>query len=148
MSAVYVETSALLTWLLGEPRSQAVISILNRSGNVVTSVLSLLEVERTLNRAENHRTLTAGQAQILRGMLERSRAGWILMEISEEVRARAGRPFPVEPVRTLDAIHLASALMFMRIFPDLQLLSYDERILKNALPLGIAISQSRPSRRE
>jgi predicted nucleic acid-binding protein len=142
MSAVYVETSALLTWLLGEPRSQAVIATLNRARNVVTSVLSLLEVERALNRAENYRTLTAGQAQILRGMLARSRARWILMEISEEVRTRAGRPFPVEPVRTLDAIHLASALMFMRISPDLQLLSYDERILKNALPLGIAISQS------
>jgi predicted nucleic acid-binding protein len=137
VTAVYVESSALLTWLLGEPRAQQVISALNQAQTVVTSVLSLLEVERALNRAECQRILTAGQAERLRGMLARSKAGWILMEISEEVRARAGRVFPVEPIRTLDAIHLATVLMFIRAFPDLQLLSYDERILENARPLGI-----------
>lgn len=38
-------------------------------------------------------------------MLGRNKAGWILMEISQEVRSRAGRVYPVEPVRTLNAIH-------------------------------------------
>ena len=137
MTAVYVESSALLTWLLGEPRAHEVSTALDKAQTVVTSVLSLVEVERALNRAEVQRILTAGQAERLRGMLVRSTAGWILMEISEEVRARAGRVFPVEPVRTLDAIHLATVLMSMRAFPDLRLLSYDERILANARPLGI-----------
>lgn len=137
MTAIYVESSALLTWLLGEPRAREVISSLNRAQTVVTSVLSLVEVERALNRAEHQRVLTAGQAQRLRGMLSRGRAGWILMEISDEVRARAGMAFPVEPLRTPDAIHLAAALMFLRVFPDLRLLSFDSRILENALPLGI-----------
>lgn len=137
MTAVYVESSALLTWLLGEPRAREVISELNQAQTVVSSVLSLIEVERALNRAECQRMLTAGQAERLRGLLARNRVGWILMEISEEVRSRAGRVFPVEPVRTLDAIHLATVLMFMRAFPDLHLLSYDERILENARPLGI-----------
>lgn len=137
MTAIYVESSALLTWLLGEPRAREVISALNRAQTVVTSVLSLVEVERALNRAEHQRILTAGQAQRLRGMLSRGRASWILMEISEEVRARAGMTFPVEPLRTLDAIHLATALMFLRVFPDLRLLSFDSRILENVLPLGI-----------
>ena len=138
MTAVYAETSALLTWLLGEPKAHQVISVLNGAQTVVTSVLSLVEVERALNRAEHQRILTAGQAERLRGMIARGKAGWILMEISEEVRLRAGRVFPVEPLRTLDAIHLATALIFMRVFPDLQLLSFDDRILKNARPLGIA----------
>jgi predicted nuclease of predicted toxin-antitoxin system len=31
------------------------------------------------------------------------------VSISETIPARAGRPFPVEPIRTLDAIHLATA---------------------------------------
>jgi hypothetical protein len=140
VTAVYVESSALLTWLLGEPRAHEVISALNQAQTVVTSVLSLLEVERALNRAEYQRILTAGQAERLRGMLGRSKAGWIMMEMSEDVRSRAGRVFPLEPVRTLDAIHLATVLIFMRAFPDLQLLSYDERILENVRPLGIDIS--------
>lgn len=146
MSSVYVETSALLTWLLGEPRAGTVVSILNHAKNVTTSVLSLLEVERALRRAEFRGILTSGQTQILRGLLERGKTGWILMEISKEVRLTAGRAFPVEPVRTLDAIHLASALLFMRVFPDLKLLSLDERILKNARPLGIEIPPSLDSR--
>jgi len=73
-------------------------------------------------------------------MLSRGRVSWILMELSEEVRARAGRAFPVEPLRTLDAIHLATALIFLRVFPDLRLLIFDSRILENALPLGIVSS--------
>ena len=93
MTAVYVESSALLTWLLGEPRAHEVISALNQAQTVVTSVLSLVEVERALNRAGYQRILTAGQAERLRGMLARSKAGWILMEISEEVRSRDGRCF-------------------------------------------------------
>ncbi len=140
MNAVYVENSALLTWLLGEPKAREVTSVLNRADTVVTSVLSLLEVDRALNRAEHQRILTAGQAERMRGMLARGKAGWILMEISEEVRARAGRTFPVEPLRTLDAIHLATALIFLRVFPDLRLLSFDRRILENARPLGISAS--------
>jgi predicted nucleic acid-binding protein len=137
MKAVYVESSALLTWLLGEPQAQIVISTLNRAQTVMTSVLSIVEIERALNRAEYNRLLNSGQAQKIRGMAERSKTGWILMEISEEVRLRAGRIFPVEPVRTLDAIHLSTALIFMRAFPDLTLLSFDNRILENAQPLGI-----------
>ena len=73
-------------------------------------------------------------------MLARGKAGWILVEISEEVRSRAGRMFPTEPVRTLDAIHLATVLILMRALPELRLLSYDERILENARPLGIDIA--------
>jgi hypothetical protein len=59
------------------------------------------------------------------------------MEISEDVRMRASRFFPAEPIRTLDALHLATALLFMQAFPSLELLSYDQRILKNAAILGI-----------
>ena len=103
----------------------------------MTSVLSLVEVERELARAEHQRVLTARQAKRLRGMLARGRASWILMEISGEVRARAGMAFLVEPLRTPDAIKLATALIFLRVFPDLRLLSFDSRILENALPLGI-----------
>ena len=58
------------------------------------------------------------------------------MEISAEVRHLAGRKFPVEPIRTLDAIHLSTALVLMRAFPELSMLTYDRRILDNARALG------------
>ena len=49
------------------------------------------------------------------------------MAVTDGVLARAGSPFPVEPVRTLDAIHLATALELATAFPDLRVLSFDRR---------------------
>ena len=137
MMVIYFETSALLSWLLGEPHAAEVKSQIDNAQTVVTSSLALVEAERALIRAESQGILGSGEAEKLRGLLARSKSSWMLMEISEEVRARAGRFFPAEPVRTLDAIHLATALMFMRVFPALELLSYDQRILRNAAALGI-----------
>jgi uncharacterized protein with PIN domain len=138
LKTLYLETSALLAWLLGEPAAEQVKSRIDAAQTIATSWLTLLEAERALIRGESQRILKAGEAEKLRGLLNRSKAGWVLMEISEEVRERASRAFPAEPVRTLDAIHLATALLFMRVLPELELLSCDERILRNAASLGIA----------
>jgi predicted nucleic acid-binding protein len=138
MTAIYLESSAILKWLLGEPDAERVLSKINRTEAVVTSVLTLVEVERALIRAETWKMLTSGQAERLRGLFARAKASWILMEISAEVRARAMRGFPAEPVRTLDAIHLSTALIFLRVFPDLEMLSFDQRIRDNGSILGIA----------
>jgi predicted nucleic acid-binding protein len=137
LNVIYFETSALLAWLLGEPCGAEVKTRIDSAETVVTSVLTLVEAERALVRAEIRNMLNAGEAEKLRGMLARSKAGWVLMEISEDVRRRASQFFPAEPARTLDAIHLATALVFMRVFPDLELVSYDQRIIKNAQVLGI-----------
>ncbi|NLF27468.1 MAG: type II toxin-antitoxin system VapC family toxin [Clostridiales bacterium] len=142
MKALYLETSALLAWMLGEPSGSQVKSCVDAAQTIATSQLTLLEAERALIRAESQRILKAGEVERIRGLLHRSKAAWVLMEVAEEVRGRASRAFPNEPIRTLDAIHLASALLFMRIFPELELLSHAARILQNAASLGISIAQS------
>jgi len=145
LKTIYIETSALLSWLLGEPVSAEVKSRINNAGTVATSTLTLLETERALIRGEIQGMLSAGDAEKLRGLLARARSGWVLMEITEEVRTRASRFFPVEPLRTLDAIHLATALVFTRVFPTLELLSYDSRILRNVAALGIPTTIASPA---
>ncbi len=60
-----------------------------------------------------------------------------MLEITADIRIRAGEAFPVEPVRTLDAIHLATALQFARALPGLSVLTFDRRILANLEPLGL-----------
>lgn len=49
---------------------------------------------------------------------------------------RARRPFPVEPIRTLDALHLASALVARSAEAGLMLLTLDQRVRENAQRLG------------
>jgi predicted nucleic acid-binding protein len=137
VNAVYLETSALLTWLLGQEGAGTVRAVVDAAGVVVTSSLTFAESERALVRAEREGLLREGDAQRLRGLLQRAKGGWMAMAVSETVLARAARAFPVEPLRTLDAIHLASALEFTLAFPELRILSFDRRILENAGALGL-----------
>ena len=136
MSALYLESSAVLSWLLGESCGETVRAAVNAADAVLTSELTFAETSRALVRAEQTTFLRAAEAQKLRGLLQRSRLEWISMVVSSEILGRAARPFPVEPVRTLDAIHLATALEFTRAFHDLVILSFDNRILENATALG------------
>lgn len=138
MNALYLETSAILTWLLGERRADEVRAAVDGAEVVVTSSLAFAEAERALVRAEGAGILRSADGQRLRGMLQRGRTGWMSMAVTEEVLARSARPYPVEPVRTLDAIHLATALTFTQALPELRVVSFDRRILANSEALGLA----------
>jgi len=137
VKSLYVETSAVLTWLLGQTHADDVRARVDAAEVVMTSSLTFAETERAVIRAESERLIRAADGQRLRGLLQRASSGWMRMTVSEEILARAGRSFPVEPIRTLDAIHLATALAFTRAFSDLQILSFHRRLLDNARALGL-----------
>jgi len=137
LSAVYVETSAFLAWLFDESEGSDVSTEVEAAETIVTSSLTFLESERVLVRAVSSRLLLEADAQRLRGAILRQRGTWIVMAISEEVLERAGRPFPVEPVRSLDAVHLATALVFARAFPEIRMLTLDRKVAENAAALAL-----------
>jgi predicted nucleic acid-binding protein len=137
VKVVYGETSAVLAWLLGDENRLRARRIIDSADRVVTSILTLIEAKRGIFRAANERRVTGIETSRLKGVLARTATAWELLEITPEIRIRAGEPFPVEPVRTLEAIHLATALHFGRAFPSLSVLTFDERILVNLEPLGL-----------
>ncbi len=137
MNAIYLDTSALLHWMLGQAQASTVESRLDAADAVLASVLTLTEARRALVRAERTGVLKAADVERLRGILARLEGSWILMDVTSEVRARAEAAFPVEPLRTLDALHLATALLFARVQESLSVLSFDERIVRNAEALGL-----------
>ena len=55
------------------------------------------------------------------------------------VLSRAGRPFPVEPIRTLDAVHLATAELLGEPPQLVTIVTRDARAGDNARPLGYAV---------
>ncbi len=68
-----------------------------------------------------------------------SGASWAcvaLLELAAPVLARALEPFPM-PVRTLDALHLASLESLRSHGQPIRLASYDERLLSAARRLGV-----------
>lgn len=137
MKVVYAETSAVLGWLLGEESLPQPAAVIDSAERVVTSALTLLEASRGILRAATEGRVSAADASRLRGLLARAASGWDLMEITADIRTRAAEAFPVEPVRTLDAVHLSTMLDFVRIFPEMSIVSFDARILANLGPLGL-----------
>ena len=75
----------------------------------------------------------------LRVVLTRVAAHWRLMPISQDVVNRARQPFPGEPIRSLDAIHLASALVAAGSLPDFALLSFDRHVRATGARLGLRV---------
>jgi predicted nucleic acid-binding protein len=136
---LYAESSAVLAWLLGEPDGRTVRSRLTAADVVVASDVTLIECERVLIRAAALGALTEADAADRRGHLAAAAASWHLLRVGSEVVERARQPFPGEPIRTLDAIHLASALLARSAAPGLELLSLDERIRTAARKLGLAV---------
>jgi hypothetical protein len=76
---------------------------------------------------------------VCRAHLNAAAAHWHLCRLSLDIVDRARRPFPAEPVRTLDAIHLASALAVRSTVPRMELLSLDDRIRRAAEQLGFRL---------
>lgn len=136
--ATYVETSAILCYLLSEESATRVVSQINDATTVVTSALTLLEVERTILRCEMEGRLNPVQVQNAKRIFQSIVSSWIVLEMTPRIRERAAAKFPIEPIRSLDAIHLATALEFLRAFEEVFIVSLDKRILENLKPLGFA----------
>jgi predicted nucleic acid-binding protein len=140
---VYAETSAVVHWLFAEERGEAIRATLAGAHKVASSRLTTIETRRVVRRAEREGRITAAQAADVLAVLAQAASTWALLEISEPVARRAEEGFPTEPVRTLNAIHLASALVLRQAFPDLAVMTTDERVRANAALLGFA-TEPRP----
>lgn len=137
--SLYAESSAILAWLLDEPAAPAVRHHLAATEIILASDLTLIECDRVLVRAIALGELSEAEAADRRAILAAAAAHWQVMRIAPEVVERCCRPFPAEPIRTLDAIHLASALLGRATIAGLRLLSLDDRVRRNGLRLGLEI---------
>jgi len=136
---VYAESSAVLAWLLGEDPGDAVRGALVGADVVITSDLTLVECDRVLVRATALGELPEAEAADRRARLAAAAAHWQVLKLGADIVDRARRPFPGEPIRTLDAIHLASAVVARSVSAGLDLLSLDGRIRASAKNMGFRV---------
>src|SRR5215217_6878089 len=125
---IYAESSAVLAWLLGEEAAPGVREILGKAELVIASDLTLLECDRVLIRAVALGEVDEAGAADRRAHLNAAAAHWHMLRVSAEIVERARQPFPAEPIRTLDAIHLASALAARAGVAGVELLTLDDRV--------------------
>ena len=106
---------------------------------VLSSTLTLVECDRVLIRAVAASGLEEAVAAERRARLRSAVEHWILFDLDPDIVDRARRPFPKEPVRTLDAIHLATAVLAQSLVPDLELLSLDDRLRGAGTLMGLRL---------
>jgi predicted nucleic acid-binding protein len=133
----YVESSALLAALL--EHDTAVTKRLPTGTRVVTSVLTMSEAGRAIIRARVTGRLTAENEKAAIRALRTFERRCFLLDIDQVVLNRVRRPFPVEPIRTLDAIHLATAELLDEPPQLVTIVTRDERVRANAKALGYGI---------
>ncbi len=133
----YIESSALLSAII--ERDPEAIRAIRRRGHRVTSALTIAESHRAIVRAVRTNRLDAKQTRAATRALRTFAARCDLVAITDEVLARAGRPFPVEPVRTLDAIHLATAEALGEPAALVTIVTRDSGLSENAVALGYGL---------
>ena len=121
---IYLDTSVVLAQLLAEDRKPPA----SLWDDVLVSS-RLLEYE--LWARINARGLAASHGEQVRLVVGRI----ALLELARPVLARALEPFP-EPVRTLDALHLASLDFLREQGQSVRLASYDNRLGAAARSMG------------
>ena len=134
----YIESSALLSALLEQDAD--VLALLAQEARRVTSALTFAECFRALVRARSTGQITSEAEQIIVRALQTFQLRCASIPLTEEVLERAGRPFPVEPVRTLDAVHLASLEVLGLPRGQITVVTRDNRIRDNAALLGYVVT--------
>lgn len=125
---IYLDTSVALAQLLGEDRTPP-----DEIWNEVLVSSRLLEYE--LFTRLHARGLTRSHASVARELLDRV----ALADLSATVLARALDACPVA-VRTLDALHLATADYLRRHGQSVRLATYDRRMMDAATAMGLPLA--------
>lgn len=133
----YIESSALVAALLeGDTAAKASI---RAEGQRVTSALTLTETNRAVLRARLSGRITAQQERAALLTLKHFTRRVHIVTVTEAILAHAGRRFPVEPVRTLDAIHLATAEALGDPPALVTIVTRNVRVRDNANALGYPV---------
>ena len=104
----YIDSSVILRVVLGQKDSLAEWKSISVG---ITSALTEVECLRTLDRLSLRKDVKTRELAIRRSTIYEMLQRLEVIELSRPVLARAGHPFPT-PLGTLDAIHLASALLW------------------------------------
>src|SRR5438876_210836 len=104
----YFDTSALVKRYVDEAGRREVLQLLRRCDFVASAVLSV-ELRSVLSRRAAEGMLDAASLPGILSRIAADSAYWTLVDVGAEVLAAAEMLVATRPLRTLDAIHVASA---------------------------------------
>jgi len=122
----YADSSALVKLIIEEPESSALRALAVPAAGLVTSHLAMVEVHRAARMAH----AMPASSESARTLLASCR----LIAVSDDVLGRA-RALASPRLRTLDAIHLATALRIRAT----RIITYDRRLIEAASDAGLRV---------
>lgn len=132
----YLDTSALLRIVL---RESGALDDLRTYDRLVSSELIAVESARTLDRLRNQGALTMEEAADRTAVVNEWLEAVDLVLLRPPVLSRASEPMPL-PMGTLDAIHLATALIWRdRVGPLPQMVTHDAALGTAARAFGFDV---------
>jgi len=132
----YLDTSALLRLVLREPGA---LEDMRSAEALVSSELLAVESLRTIDRLRLQGALSAEEAASRRATASEWLEAVDLVLLQRPVLARASEPFPT-PLGTLDALHLATALVWQdRMRRPLVMATHDRDLALAARSFGIEV---------
>jgi predicted nucleic acid-binding protein len=132
----YVDTSALLRIVLREPGA---LDELRSYDGLVSSELMAVESARTIDRLRLHGSLSADEAAVRVRLISEWLEAIDLVLLRPPVLSRASEPMPM-PLGTLDAVHLATALIWRdRMGPLATMATHDTALGSAARAFGFEV---------
>jgi len=136
MITAYIDASVVLRVVLGQPNA---LPQWKQIDHGVSSALIVVETLRTLDRLRLRAQLSDAEVSRRRHSILATFASLELIEIDEVVLDRAAQPMPTE-LGTLDAIHLASALLWQEsVGEKLPMATHDKALAIGARAYGMQI---------
>ncbi len=133
---VYLDSSVLLRVVLGENNRLKEFKKINQA---VSSVLIRIECLRTLDRIRKQLNLDDDSYLYRVDTYHHFQENIELVPLHSEILSRAAQPFSVT-LGTLDAIHLASALLYReRLGSDLIMCTHDKALANASRTLGFSV---------
>jgi len=127
-SALYLDTSAVLRAVLEGGTTPEMEERIGSAEVLVTSRLALVEAARALLRIRADGKASEEEMADVRRELDLLWSRCEIWELTPTVCDEATRVAPTTPLRTLDALHLATYLLARRSLDGLELLTADRRL--------------------
>jgi predicted nucleic acid-binding protein len=132
----YIDSSVLLRVVLGEPGSLPSWGLIDQA---LSSELIRLECLRTIDRARVQLRLSDDAVSRQRADMLEAIDSLSLIPLTRLVLERAADPFPTL-VGSLDAIHLASAMLVREQYDELLFATHDHELAVAARAMGLPVA--------
>jgi uncharacterized protein len=136
----YFDTSALVKRYVQEPGRREVLQLLRRY-DVVTSAILPIELRSAVRRRVSEGSLDASRVPEILKRIAADRGYWTMVAVGHDIVTAAETLVADHPLRTLDAIHVASAQLFVSrmAMSELMFVTSDGRQTAVAAAVGMFV---------